>query len=399
LQKTFRSFAKDLIGAVAVTCVVVWLFNGFTSLQRFDELLYALRFPTGDSASPDILLVEITPETLKLLGDWPIDRKFHATVLEKLARNPGNIIGVAFWFNQPLSEPGDSQLARIASLYNNIVFSRPVWTTDPNGRVLYKNLADANPTTAVEQYVDYPSGSSIGLTAIYTHLSGPVSRWLEVLPVKLFRMFKERQKTSLDPRTFDTNPFDFIRVYKRQFSSADPISLEPFIVKMPINYVGDAEAFQRVPYERLLENEDFSWIHDKIIIIGVAFPVLGQFTPLSVRKGAETNRAVITANAVNTLLTGQYIRTLHPVITSGLLALYCILALYVFRKVQSNGKRIGIGIGIFLGVFITSYFLFAVLRFQIVIFPFFMIWILVQAYFAAKESMSHVARSLRTVNQ
>ena len=74
LQKTFRSFVKDLIGAVAVTCVVVWLFNGFTSLQRFDELLYALRFPTGDSASPDILLVEITRETLKFLGDWPIDR-------------------------------------------------------------------------------------------------------------------------------------------------------------------------------------------------------------------------------------------------------------------------------------------------------------------------------------
>lgn len=376
---------KDLVGAVAVTCLVVWLFNGFVTVRRLDELLYAFKFPTGDSVSADILVVEITQATLKRLGELPIDRKFHARVLEQLARNPGNVIGMTLWFNRTISEPEDSELAHLAALNKNIVFSRPAWTTNGTGRVLYKQLEEAKPTTAVEQYVDYPSGSLIGLTAIYTHLSSPVSRWLEVLPVKLFRIFQESQKKSFDPKTLDTNAFDFIRMYKLRFSSADPISLEPFIVKMPINYVGDAQAFQRVPYERLLENEDFSWIRNKIIIIGLALPGQGILTPLSFSTGILTSQPVVIANAVNTLLTGQYIRTLHPVITSGLLALYCILALHVFRTVQSSGKRIGIGIGIFLGLFVTSYFLFAVFRFQIVIFPFFMVWILTHAYFAAKE--------------
>ena len=113
-----------------------------------------------------------------------------------------------------------------------------------------------------------------------------------------------------------------------------------------------------------------------------------QFTLLSVRKGVETSRAVITANAVNTLLTRQYIRTLHPLITSGFLALFYILTLPVFRKVQTNGKRIGIGIAILIGLLATSHLLFAIVRFQFVIFPFFMIWILVHAYFAAKEFLA-----------
>ena len=64
-------------------------------------------------------------------------------------------------------------------------------------------------------------------------------------------------------------------MYKLQFSSADPISLEPLIVKMPINYIGDAQAFQRLPYKRLLEKEDFSWIRNKIIIIGLVLPGQG----------------------------------------------------------------------------------------------------------------------------
>jgi len=319
------------------------------------------------------------------LGDLPIDRKFHATVLEKLGRNPGNVIGITLWFNRAISEPQDAKLAHVASLNKNIVFSRPTWTANSSGRVLYKELEDAKPTTAVELYVDYQSGSLVGLTAIYTHLSSPVSRWLEVLPVKLVRIFRESKKTSSDPRSFDTNAFDFIRMYKLQSTSADPISLEPFIVKMPINYVVDAQWFQRLPYERLLENEDFSWIRNKIIIIGPALPGQGILTPLSFSTGILTSQPVVIANAVNTLLTGQYIRTLHPMITSGLLALYCILALYVFRKVQTSRRRFGIGIGSFLGLFVTSYLLFAVLRFQLVIFPFLMVWILIHAYFAAKE--------------
>lgn len=304
---------------------------------------------------------------------------------KQLARNPGNVIGMTLWFNQAFSEPQDSELAHLAALNKNIVFSRPARTTNSSGRVLYKQLEEAQPTTAAEQYVDYPSGSAIGLTAIYTHLSSPVSRWLEVLPVKLFRIFQESQKGSFDPKTLDTNAFDFIRMYKLQFSSADPISLEPFIVKMPINYIGDVQAFQRLPYERLLEKEDFSWIRNKIIIIGLVLPGQGILTPLSFSTGILTSQPVVIANAVNTLLTGQYIRTLHPVITSGLLAIYCLLALYIFRKIQTSRKRIGIGIGIFFGLFVTNYFLFGVFRFQIVIFPFLMVWVLIHAYFAAKE--------------
>ena len=174
----------------------MWLFNGFATVRRFDELLYAFKFPTESSVSGDILIVEITQATLKQLGDLPIDRKLHARVLEQLARNPGNVIGMTLWFNQAMSEPQDSEIARLAALNKNIVFSRPAWTTNSSDRVLYKQLEEVQPTTAVEQYVDYPSGSVFGLTAIYTHLSSPVSRWLEVLPVKLFRIFRESQKGS-----------------------------------------------------------------------------------------------------------------------------------------------------------------------------------------------------------
>jgi CHASE2 domain-containing sensor protein len=379
------SLVRNLVGAVAVTCLVVWLFNGFATVRRVDELIYAFRFPTGDSVSPDILLVEITQATLKRLGDWPIDREFHATLLEKVARNSGNIIGVTFWFSRPLSEPGDSQLARVARLNKNIVFSRPTWTTDSSGRVLYRELEDAKPTTAVELYIDDLSGSLVGLTAIYTHLSSPVSRWLEVLPVKLFRIFREPKTISSDPRSFETNAFDFIRKYKLQFASADPISLEPFVVKMPINYVGDAQVFQRVAYERLLENEDFSWIRNKIIIIGLALPGRGIFTPLSFSTGIETSQPVVIANAINTLLTGHHVRTLHPIITSGLVGLYCIILLFLFRRLKSVKKRVGIGIGVFLGLLVLSHLLFAAFRFQMVIFPYFLVWIFVQSYFVFKD--------------
>jgi CHASE2 domain-containing sensor protein len=368
--------------ALVTTAVVSIAFDGLDSLRAPDEFLYALRFPTGDRVSRDIVLVEITRDTLKLLGDPPWDRRIHARALETLARNPGTVIGVTLLFDQPLSEPGDSLMAATIMRYRNIVFGRP---TVPDGQLFYRALQDAKPTTGA---LDVPIDTDIMVAIAPTFrdpLTTPPSS-LEVLPVKLFQMFQAERSRQREPPRASPSPCDadIICRQSRKLSLSDPLSLSFLRTRIPINFVGDIDAFTRMPYERLLTGEDFSWLAGKVILVGSTASADKLFTPLTVRTAASTSPIGIWANALNTLLTDQQIRVLPPLLTHILLFGFCLILIVIFDRLQSWRWQVAVGMSSVGLIVIALQILFWGFRFQMVLMPYLLVWLGVQGLLCAK---------------
>ena len=158
-------------------------------------------------------------------------------------------------------------------------------------------------------------------------------------------------------------------------------------VKMPVNYVGDLEAFSRISFEQLLSTGGNARpIRNKIVIVGVTSPGQGDVTPLSGSGKRLTSGPVLWANAVNTLLTEQYIRVLHPLGVYGLLLGYCIAIRWGFRRVDESRKQVALGLGSIVSVIVLGQLLFMAFRFQMVMMPFVMVGVLVQCYMAARQA-------------
>ena len=92
--------------------------------ERFELLTYDLRFKIRPSIkySSDIAFIEIDNATLNLLGRWPLDRSYHAVLMDILNR-----FGVrAIVFDMPFVEPDpfDDKLAAATERYANVYYSQ-----------------------------------------------------------------------------------------------------------------------------------------------------------------------------------------------------------------------------------------------------------------------------------
>jgi CHASE2 domain-containing sensor protein len=141
-------------------------------------------------------------------------------------------------------------------------------------------------------------------------------------------------------------------------------------VKIPINYVGGLEAVSRVPLERLMGDETDPRIQNKIVIFGLTSPLQGDVTPLSVSSGHLTSGPVILANALNTLLTRQFIRVLHPWVVYGLMLAYGAGLWWMARRVGTWRRQLALGLGSIAALILGVEILFVTIRFQMVVMPF-----------------------------
>ena len=88
---------------IFVAAITVSLLSYFRFFNNYELISYDLRLKLRPplKASKDILLVEISDDTIKNLGKWPLPRDFHASLIDVLKEFGAKEIIFDILFSEP----------------------------------------------------------------------------------------------------------------------------------------------------------------------------------------------------------------------------------------------------------------------------------------------------------
>ncbi len=327
-----------------------------------------------------IVIVSIDDQSFQSLPDrWPWPRYYYAHVIENLTRAGARVIGLDVMLDIPdrYGYQSDQKLAEAIRNSGKVVLTGKIEERSSAGR--YRNF----------QFVVKPiptflnADSTWGTIAIKADIDGIYRRYFTVQPA--------------NGRLYPSFGLQIIRKYLNIDPEAQPqtrekgISLGPLFIPlfsdglMMINYAGPAQTFPYYSFESVIDDEDFALAEDadlnyfsttllpegvfkdKIVLIGSTVPELHDNFPtpfLSFQDSqgkiqeAEMPGVEIHANAIRTMLTGQYFREFSHTLYLLFLFLIILINYFIVFRVPTIW---GIVITLFLIVVynLLQFFLFA----------------------------------------
>ena len=321
---------------VGVACCIAFQFNLLYTMQlRGADFLF--RTPSIDQGihpEDKIVIVAIDDKSLEQLGHfslWP--RSHHADLIDVLAEANARVIVFDVLFSE--SAPGDEQLASSISAAGNVVL--PLAGTSINdkftGRVdTIEYESFLRPLKTLEE-----SAAALGHANVLPDVDGVVRKLPAVirsgedneLALALVATAEYRQH----PQVIESSAKDELLPFGGQLIPVDDINC------MLINYASSSAklsipgSFLTVSYTDVLGDRiNPAIFQDSLVIVGATATGLGDtyWTPtLRMMNGVE-----IHANAMHTILTGNFLKPSPSIITIAsilILALLCGLIALRFR--------------------------------------------------------------------
>jgi len=391
-----KSEKKERLGSwwvrpaiVVITCftaVFISYSNPFRVLElKVTDQLFEVRGPLDLADSP-IVLVSISQqadEEIPYKYPWPT--KLYAKLIENLNRAGAKAIGIDVIFDKPdnLNPLNDSLFAEALRKYGNVVlagdfkvnFQERGGGSGSTQRTLVEPIgvlkeANPNPYGLVTVYKDRDDAVRRNLLSI-EYLD---RRYLS-LALEILKVYRGWDNTGI---TDGEDYFQFGEYRIPKYSSNT----------MTINYYGPRGNFPEYSFETVIddstvilnsEDEDFQFndftdpdygllasgvFEDKIVLVGATMEELHDFhaTPYAEagnRPGYETH-----ANALQTILAGNYIRTAENWVN---LLLLLFFAVTIVAATGYFGVTWGFGFFLFQVMFITGLTVFEFLNFNYVI--------------------------------
>ncbi len=334
--------AAVAIGLAAAVVALVLTWPGFNlgllgqALWRLELATYDVRlaYSVPNTPADDIVIVTIDEGSIAELGTWPWPRSYHARVIENLAEADAKLIGVDMILStlssadaqleaaadQPLDwepEPSadDLALAEAIAKAGNVVLAIAIAESHAQHGEMAAEIAQADfPHWRFEE-VAY----GLGVVNMPKDLDGWVRRcWLtrsyqderlSTMPLLLAAEFKGIDHTTQATEVARAARVDSAYLHGDSFAIA---------------YRGrPGIGFTRMPYWQALRGQfDAAQVAGKIVLIGATDPALQDLydTPLSLglepSGSNETGRQMpgveVMASAMDTILTGRYIRPASP---------------------------------------------------------------------------------------
>ncbi|MBI4335342.1 MAG: CHASE2 domain-containing protein [Candidatus Omnitrophica bacterium] len=134
----FRALPKKIIAyfGLAILVVDILSISYFRILDRFElvtlDFRYGLRLIFPQKINPDIAVVEISEDTLRFLGKWPLPRDYHASLIEVLSKFGARTIIFDILFCEPTG--WDKVLVESAKKAGNVYFPFAFRLGDRPGR-------------------------------------------------------------------------------------------------------------------------------------------------------------------------------------------------------------------------------------------------------------------------
>ncbi|HHV61455.1 MAG TPA: adenylate/guanylate cyclase domain-containing protein [Firmicutes bacterium] len=325
--------------------------------------------PEATAGVSPVVLVKIDDASLEKLGQWPWPRSTHARLVNILSRAGARVIGFDILFPEPDSKDirGDQMLARASGAAGNVVYAGSFLTKFvAPGSKLFQGNGDILPVGPLRK-----GAASIGHIVALPDEDG-VLRRLPVavrgqgglyfcFPVELARIYLGIRGDSVrlipgrclelgelvgpgdlggrggfgEPgrpgRLGEPDRLGGLNGLDGHLNAQDArvrqVPLDP-ASSMLVNYLGrnylnynypGREGFKTFSYHRVLAGQvPASEFDGKVVIVGVEAKGLRDFypTPLSTR-GEVTSGLYINALALDTILSGEFIKRVNPYVTLG----------------------------------------------------------------------------------
>ncbi len=323
-----RFFAGLLIasGVGAAFCIAFWfnLLSGM-QLQGSDFLFKAANVYRSSSPEGRVIIVGIDEKSLDQLGhlpSWP--RSYHAHLIDVLTDAEARVVVFDILFSEPA--PGDEQLAQSLKDAGNVILpivyapaqNEPTGvgeSMEPGGFIRSLNILEEG-AVAVGHANVLPDNDGVVRRLPLAIRNDEV--YEPALAVAAVAKYLRRPQAIESP--IENNCLSF---------AGRSIPLDD-ANGMLINYVaGSADAgapvgFQSVSYVDTLRGEvDPAIFQDKIVVIGATASGLGDvlWTP----TGRMMNGVEIHANAIRTILTGDFLRAAPFGVTTVLIMILALL--------------------------------------------------------------------------
>ena len=309
-----------------ILCCMAFLINIFNSMQLYsgDVLFKTTSMSQSMGAEGKIVIVTIDDNSLKELGKislWP--RSYYARLVDILAQSKARLIVFDILFSE--TAPDDARFAASMKAAGNVIIPVAAKTTSVNSTIVdgtHSQDIFLRPVPALAE-----SAIALGHSDVLSGQDGTVRDLAlfvrdgneDVPALSLATVAKYLRRPSAVEHSVDNG---VVSVAGRSI----PVTNGGDMI---INYIASsneakATVFQTVSFVDVLKgNVDPRIFEDKIAIIGATASGLGDsfWTPL----GEKLNGVEIHASAVNTILSGSFVKSAPAATTVACILILCLL--------------------------------------------------------------------------
>jgi len=318
LARLYRQIQKYLVGIAAAAVTLGLILFGAAErweLLWFDQLfeLRGMRPPTAP-----IVIVTIDESTFSELNrQWPFPRAMHGKVIDRIAADRPLAIGIDVLFDSEsrFGSEDDVALAEAITRAGNVVLGLVI------ARDEQKLYTVGGKDRGTEREV-----VSMPLPIIRQGAAGVAPFNVEPDPDSHVRRVPVRRPVP-DPMKGHELWLAFdARLHQVVTAKGLPTRPLPAGTDVLVNFRGPLEAFERIPYYRVVANEvPENLFRDKIVLIGSTSEVMHDVFATAFARAGTMPGVAIHANAVDTLVRGDPVREV-PRVASTMLAVAAALA-------------------------------------------------------------------------
>ncbi|MEX0719431.1 MAG: adenylate/guanylate cyclase domain-containing protein [Balneolaceae bacterium] len=357
-RKDYISFI--VIGLVGlVSAVLLTQFEPVATFEHtYTDQLFEWRGPLDVSESPVVLVAisEFADSEIPQKYPWPAH--VHARLVENLNRAGASVIlyDVIFQDADSYDFRNDTLFAEALKRHGNVILAGQLqrentrYTSEENTSFPQQLLRDnnPNPVALVQVLPDvdgtvrtYNFGRNFRENSYYT---------LGIEAIRLYGNIPRSEVDPLDPnltkKTFDVGKYEILRDRKNSFI---------------INYTGPESHFPTYSFEEVIDDRTYQTeseliafemntfddpdigllqqgvFEDKIVIVGSTMPVLKDFfrTPFATQSSNPRPGYEIHANAIQTILEGNYLKRLGDWYTVAIIILFSFFVTGITRLLNT----------------------------------------------------------------
>lgn len=299
--------------------------------------------------SKQIVIVGIDEKSLDKIGRWPWPRSVQARLIDTIAAGDPKVIGIDIMCSEKTESEEDKALADSLTRNKNSII--PVLANLEETSSQYSTVR----ASSVERPADIfltKSGNNLAHINSYRDQDGVLRS------IPLMVVFKGDYYPALSLLSLAKSSPSYFKIMNQAGDNrylqlkSRKIPLEPGS-RMRINYAGPPGTFTTISAADVLSgNLDNNIFKDKIILIGATAKALGDECATPTSEGTQMSGVEIHANAINTILKGDFVVEQGYLLTMLVVLGLCLICGLIFSQLRALWSGlIALGLAIIISLF------------------------------------------------
>jgi adenylate cyclase len=334
-KKSFNLRLALLLGTFAIVLLIqiAALIPGVTTpLERIEYSIRdtLMRLRGAQKPSNNIAIIAIDDFSFNWTGyQWPWPRSYLAEIVDQVNKGGGKVVGVDVFLFEPDKEPKNDQT--FADALGKLPFAvSPIQIFENTVDASYKISTLSQPLSPYKKVLD-----ASGITA-FTRDEDAIVRSVQAYD-------------TYNDKTYYHWAFEIARLYLGVAPPSNPTSRSiqfngqsvPLRSgQLLINYAGPAETYPTYSasnvHDGITLEENPDAFRDKIVLIGATTVTMQDIYPTPFSAQIPTSGVEIVASAIDTLISGQYLREAPPWIAFIATLFAAVLAALISRSKQPS---------------------------------------------------------------